>query len=132
MKKQTTNILVVDDDPVSCKIATYMLELLGYAVHNFTNACDARQALYDQRFDMVMLDWIMPNICGAEMTSLIRSGKVGEHHRTIPIIAVSANVSCAHLSLFLSIGVTDYIEKPVRLNALKEKVSALLSTQHAI
>jgi CheY-like chemotaxis protein len=126
MEKQAPKILVIDDDPISCKIATAMLKRLGYTVHNFTSVCDARQALYDHQFDLVLLDWVMPTIGGAEMTTLIRSGKAGEHQRNIPIIAVSASVPCSHLSLFLSAGVTDYIEKPISLKVLQEKVSALI------
>lgn len=126
MKNQAPKILVIDDDPISCKIATAMLERLGYMVHHFTSVCYAQQALHDYQFDLVLLDWVMPTIGGAEITTLIRNGKAGEHHRHIPIIAVSASVPCSHLSLFLAAGVTDYIEKPINMKVLHEKVGLLI------
>lgn len=127
MQNSPQKILIVDDDPMSCKVFKIMLTSLGYDVHHVPHGNAAHKAMLAQNFDLVLLDWTMPVMNGAETLSLIRNGEAGEHHADIPLIVVTADLARCPKENCLEAGATDYLTKPTDLRKLTEMISELLN-----
>ena len=116
------NILVVDDNP---KYLKDVLPMYGYEV---TVASDGYQALKilgnkDQKFDIVILDIMMPNMDGWETLKAIRNN---EDMETLPVIMLTAVDSEQKQISGLKFGADDYIVKPFTLPNLLARIEALL------
>jgi len=113
-------ILVVEDNRAGQQVAIGMLERLGC---NFDIADTGREALAHvarRRYDLVLMDCHMPEMDGFEATRRIRSLAGDSGH--VPIIAMTANAQEGDSDLCLEAGMDDYLAKPFKLNALKEKL----------
>ena len=110
-------ILVVEDDPINRKVASKMLEKLGFTI---LMANDGRQAVdminaADFSVDCVLMDLHMPVMNGMEAVAIIRK----THNTTaLPIIAFTANAFTEQRNIALAGGFNDYITKPVHYDAL--------------
>jgi CheY-like chemotaxis protein len=106
----TMRFLLVEDNHVNQLVASSMLKKLG---HEVVVADQGQQALdilaSDDRFDMILMDCQMPVLDGYETTQLIRRNP---SWKTLPIIAVTANVMQGDRDDCLSSGMDDYITKP--------------------
>lgn len=120
-------ILVIDDDPICRKVASAMLQRLNCLVDCAANGKDAAELLCRVRYDLLLLDWVMPYMNGAELTRLVRSGAVGVHHQQIPIIGVTADLVSSTRERCLEAGVNEYLTKPVDYKKLALLVAELMS-----
>ncbi len=106
-------ILLVDDEQTSRRIGERLLTRLGYSFETAADGAEAVRRVSTQPFDLVLMDCNMPNMDGYEATARIRSG--GGLGRTVPIIALTANVVAESRAHCFAIGMNDFISKPVRL-----------------
>ncbi len=109
--KQSTRILLAEDNLVNQKLATMMLLKAGYTVevvNNGEQAVDFFQREPEQ-FDIILMDVQMPEMDGLEATRRIRSGG-----HTIPIVAMTAFTMPGDREKCLEAGMNDYISKPIR------------------
>ena len=118
MEKRIPNVLVVDDDFMSCKIVTLMIKQSGYDVKFVESGKAATEIMQKIRFDLVVLDWIMPAPSGEHFITLVRSGAFGDHHRAIPIVVITADLIRCTRKICVQAGATDYLTKPTRLTDL--------------
>lgn len=92
---------------------------------DLTLASDGAEALNilrrSQKFDLVLMDIMMPGIDGYQTTELIRKME-GDYFRTLPIIAVTASVSDREAKKYQVFGMNDFVEKPIRPNELMQKI----------
>lgn len=110
------HILVVEDHPVNQKVLAHQLREMGL---QHTLAASGRQALdllEKEHFDLVLMDWQMPEMDGLETTRRIRL-MPGEVSRT-PVIALTANASAGFREACLAAGANDYMSKPYTEAAL--------------
>lgn len=110
--KQSTRILLAEDNLVNQKLATIILSKAGYKV---TVAANGKQALdiftsNPKDFDAILMDIQMPEMDGYEATRCIR--KNGDND--IPIVAMTANAMKGDRELCLEAGMNDYITKPIK------------------
>jgi CheY-like chemotaxis protein len=113
------SILVVDDVEMNRDLVRMILENRGHVVHS---AADGRSALtlaQDLQFDLIFMDIRMAEMDGLESTRLIRESN--DWNRSVPIIALTANVMCDQLAQYVKAGMNGHIAKPI-------KVSDLLAT----
>jgi two-component system chemotaxis response regulator CheY len=115
------NILVVDDSAlmrglVRRAIATFG-KLDGLSIQEAENGETALTALEQVPVDLVLLDWNMPVLDGLQFVKEVR----GRGVRT-PIVMISAVTDPARIIEATEAGVTDYIEKPVQLSELWERI----------
>ncbi|MFP5410501.1 MAG: ATP-binding protein [Gammaproteobacteria bacterium] len=103
-------ILVAEDHPVNQKVLTHQLREMGLQHAIAANGNQALDLLAQDDFDLVLMDWQMPEMDGLTATRLIRAlpGEV----RNIPIIALTANASPDFREICLNAGVNDYLSKP--------------------
>lgn len=115
------HILLVDDNAVSQMVARGMLIKLGYVVTCAANGKEALGMLAERRFDLILMDCLMPGLDGYATTRAWREReqKRGGH---IPIIGMTANVVDGEYERCLAAGMDDYLAKPVNIDALNAKM----------
>jgi len=104
-------VLVVDDNPVSQRVASSLLQRLGCRVDVAANGQEAVDMLDTIPYDIIFMDCQMPVMDGFEATKEIRRREAGELHSTI--IAMTANAMKRDRELCLEAGMDDYIAKPI-------------------
>lgn len=120
-----SRILLVDDNPVNRQVVRLFLTPVKCEIVEGKNGQEALDALSAQEFDIVLLDIHMPVMDGKEAISRIRSSSAP--WRTVPVIALTADAMTGDRERFISLGMTDYLPKPVDQNQLLSKIQALVS-----
>ncbi|MDQ4069199.1 MAG: response regulator transcription factor [Actinomycetota bacterium] len=118
-------VLVVEDDPSVRETATLLLERAGLRV---TAVADGRQALEEfgrGRFDLVLLDVMLPSIDGFEVCRTIRRDS------QVPIVMLTALSDTADVVAGLELGADDYLTKPFQAPELLARVRAALRRRTA-
>jgi len=114
-------ILVVEDDKELNKTVCSFLNHSGYEATGCLNATDAYDAMYDNVFDLIVSDIMMPGINGFEFAEDVR-----EMNKEIPILFMTARDDIASKQRGFRIGVDDYMVKPIDLDELFLRIGALL------
>jgi len=97
-------------------------EYWGIQLQIATNGQEALDILQStQKFDVILMDIMMPVMDGYETASKIRSMR-GEYFKKVPIIAVTASVSNKEQRKYLKHGMNDFVEKPINSEELAEKL----------
>ena len=115
------HILVVEDDEKLNRVICTYLNDCGFATKGCLNARDAYDEMYNQLYDLIISDIMMPEIDGFEFAESVR--KV---NRTIPILFMSAKDDLPSKQRGFRLGIDDYMVKPVELAELELRVRALL------
>ncbi|KAH3675594.1 hypothetical protein WICPIJ_009331, partial [Wickerhamomyces pijperi] len=113
------HVLLVEDEPVSIRLCTKFLEKCGCTVEVVTDGYNAITALEKDKYDLVLMDIVMPNLDGATATACVR-----EFNNFTPIIAMTGNVDNEDLYTYLQTGMNDILAKPFSqkdLQAMLEK-----------
>ena len=113
------HILVVDDESVSRRIFEKKLTDLGYTVYVAENGILAWNILSSTWIDMVVTDWMMPEMDGLELCRKIRSAHFKQY---IYLILLSARDAQQDIIIGLEVGVDDYITKPVNTKEFKARI----------
>ncbi len=114
-------ILVVEDDKELNKTVCSFLNHSGYEAIGCHNANDAYDALYENMFDLIVSDIMMPDIDGFEFATSVR-----DINEEIPILFMTARDDIASKQRGFRIGVDDYMVKPIDLDELFLRIGALL------
>ncbi len=117
-------ILVVEDHPVNQKVLGHQLREMGLQYKIATSGSQALDLLMADDFDLVLMDWQMPEMDGLEATRHIR--KLPTDVRHIPIIALTANANAGFREACLEAGANDYLSKPYTEDSLSTLLSQLL------
>ena len=125
--KQSTMILLAEDNPVNQKLATIILSKAGYKV---TVAPNGKEALATftktpDAFDAILMDIQMPEMDGYEATRCIRQNGFTD----IPIVAMTANAMKGDRELCLEAGMNDYITKPIKREIVFQVLDKWLNIQ---
>ncbi|MBC8332288.1 MAG: response regulator transcription factor [Anaerolineae bacterium] len=116
-------ILVVDDDKEIVRLVRSYLEKSGYAVRSAYDGETALHALRSEKPDLLVLDLMLPDRDGWDITRIIR----GDAHLSgLPIIMLTARVEDSDKIVGLEIGADDYITKPFNPREVVARVRALL------
>jgi two-component system, OmpR family, response regulator RegX3 len=113
-------ILVVDDAPAILEAVTDALAAEGFEVEGFADGSEALAAAEAGRFDLVILDLMLPGLSGMEICRRLRA------ESAVPIIMLTARDAEADRVLGLEIGADDYITKPFSEVELLSRVRAIL------
>jgi len=114
-------ILVIDDDKLFLEITSYHLSRSGFHVEV---ASDPRKGLHraiERRFDLILLDLMMPDLDGAEVLELLKP--LGLQHR---VLVVTAHDDDHYRARARDLGAAGYIQKPVSPDELQRVVNATL------
>lgn len=104
-------VLVVEDNTINQLLVSTILNLESFEVVVADNGKIAIDILINSDFDIILMDLMMPEMNGYDATEYIRK-KLTDNKSTIPIIAVSADVSKDVKDKCKAVGMNDYISKP--------------------
>jgi diguanylate cyclase (GGDEF)-like protein len=116
-------ILVVDDHEDNVELLRARLEARGYRVEAASDGQQALDRVFADPPDLVLLDWMMPQLDGIEVARRIKA------HPGLPFVPVmlqTALDSTEHMVEGLDAGADDYIAKPIKFAELEARVKALL------
>lgn len=114
-------ILVLEDDKELNRTVCSFLNNNGYDAAGCLNANEAYDALYEEMFDLIVSDIMMPGVDGFEFVRNVRDTNV-----EIPILFMTARDDIASKQRGFRIGIDDYMVKPIDLDELFLRIGALL------
>ena len=114
-------LLVVEDDKDLNRSVCTFLNRNGYEVSGCLNADDAYDAMYENVFDLIISDIMMPGIDGYEFAKTIRS-----LNSEIPILFMTARDDIHSMQKSYRIGIDEYMTKPISFDELLLRIGALL------
>ena len=123
MKKDQSVVLVVEDEPAQREVLAFNLDAEGYDVVQAANGEEALIMVDEVMPDIIVLDWIMPNLSGIEVC---RRLKMRPETRGISIIMLSAKSEEVDRVRGLETGADDYVIKPYSIVELMARVKAQL------
>ncbi|MGV3696861.1 7TM diverse intracellular signaling domain-containing protein [Flavobacterium sp.] len=121
-------ILVVEDNAMNQMVIKMITKKwLNTTVDFANNGQEGVQKLMEKDYDIILMDLQMPIMDGYEATIAIRKGEAGEDKKSIPIIALTADVMESTKTRVIEIGMNKYLSKPVDKDTLFEIVKLLVS-----
>ncbi len=116
-------ILVVEDEKAIRDMIAFGLRRAGYEVHEAEDCREARARIADARPDLMLVDWMLPDMSGLELT---RSLKRAKDTAEIPIIMLTAKSEESDKVGGLEGGADDYVTKPFSPRELLARILAVL------
>lgn len=114
-------ILIIDDDETFQKMLELIADRLEVKAHMASCCLQALEAMRTTSFDLILMDYRMPNVDGFSCTHRIRAMK--KLKSGIPIIAVTAHILPEHRATCLEAGMDDLLSKPFTFEELNEKLN---------
>jgi signal transduction histidine kinase/CheY-like chemotaxis protein len=115
----SARLLVVDDIATNLKVVEGLLAPYRTTVDTCLNGLQAIEMVKRNKYDLVFMDHMMPEMDGIEATAAIRALD-GDRFRNVPIIALTANAVVGMREMFIKNGFNDFISKPIDVSKLDE------------
>lgn len=116
-------VLVVEDEEALSALLSYNLEKEGFEVAICSDGDDALIMVDEETPDLVLLDWMLPNVSGIEICRQLRARV---ETREVPIIMLTARGEEDDRVRGLDLGADDYITKPFSMTELVARIKAIL------
>lgn len=123
MNSSTPSVLVVEDEPAQREVLAYNLEAQGFRVAQADNGEEALLMVAEAVPDLIVLDWMLPNVSGIEVCRRLKSRA---ETKGVPIIMLSARSEEVDLVRGLETGADDYVVKPYSVAELMARVRTQL------
>ncbi|MDH5634118.1 MAG: response regulator [Gammaproteobacteria bacterium] len=122
------NVLVVDDTPINLDLLTHAVEEMGYDTIEATNGEEAIRIIDEKSVDLVLLDYLLPDMEGIEVLKHIR-----KHYTSIelPVIIVTSFYETSKVIEAIRHGANDYIHKPYDFEVLQARIESNLLLKFA-
>ncbi len=122
-------VLVVEDEAALATMLRYNLEKQGFRVEEAADGQEALTRIAETQPDLVLLDWMLPQMSGIEVCRQIRRRS---STRDLPVIMVTARTEDQDAVRGLNTGADDYITKPFSMESLLARMCALLRRTNAV
>ena len=117
------SVLIIEDEAALCTLLRYNLEREGYKVYEARNGEEALSAASETAPDLIILDWMLPELSGIEICRRLRArGDL----RTVPIIMLTARGEESDRIRGLDTGADDYIVKPFSMSEFLARARAVM------
>ncbi len=116
-------ILIVEDERSIREMIAFALRRAGFGVQEAEDSRTARGMLVDARPDLLLVDWMLPDMSGLELTRLIKRDR---ETRELPVIMLTARAGEADKVAGLEGGADDYVTKPFSPRELLARINAVL------
>ena len=117
-------ILIIDDDLDTLRLVGLMLQRQGYQISAATNGQQGLEKAFDENPDLILLDVMMPDIDGYEVTRRLRQNLSTAE---TPILMFTAKAQLDDKVIGFEVGVNDYLTKPTHPSELQARVKTLLA-----
>jgi CheY-like chemotaxis protein len=111
-------ILHVDDDPMNLRVVEEILTAFNHRTVKASCGAEALRLIAEHPFDVVLMDIHMPGMTGVEAVAALRAQPGPQ--RTLPVIALTADVVSRHPTEYLALGFNDFVAKPILVSGLLE------------
>ncbi len=122
-KPSKKRIMVVDDDPDALALMSNILTEEGYELVKVSNATEVGLKAVQMTPDLILLDFLMPEINGFEVCKALRANELT---RSIPIMAVTCLTKEEDIERIFECGADEYLPKPFKVDQIREKVEDLI------
>jgi diguanylate cyclase (GGDEF) domain len=122
-------ILVVDDEMVNLQVMMNLLCLYGYSVNTALSGKDALKLIESEKFDLVILDVMMPKMSGYEVCTIIRKKF---SLMELPVIMLTAKSQLSNICMGFQCGANDYVIKPFEKEELLMRIKTLITMKNAV
>lgn len=119
-------VMIVDDNPMNVELLAETLAGTGLCISAFTNPIDASVAASKEKFDLFLLDVMMPDMSGFELAQSVKDSEVNED---TPVIFISALSDADTKIEGFNIGSYAYIEKPFDVNVVRSQIINVLKNR---
>lgn len=116
-------ILVVDDNPVNLKVASGLMSCYGMDIMTVCTGAEALSLMDREHFDIVFIDYMMPNMDGAEVTRQIRANP---KTKDAIVIVLTANAVVGAREMYMELGFNDFLAKPIEVEMLEDTLKRFL------
>jgi osomolarity two-component system sensor histidine kinase NIK1 len=117
------DILLVEDNLLNQKVVIFNLKKYNYNVTAVTNGPEAIELVKQHTFDLVLMDIMLPEMNGYEITAAIREYESANAiENPVPIIAITANTLDNDRERCIKVGMNEYLSKPFTAAQLIEKI----------
>lgn len=113
-------VLLIEDENDIRELVTLHLKREGYEVDSAENGEDGMRFIANSRYDLVVLDWMLPGISGLDLCKRLRA------QSTTPVLMLTARTDAADIVLGLEVGADDYVTKPFEVPVFLARTRALL------
>jgi DNA-binding response OmpR family regulator len=126
MKAETNRqILVVEDETEIRELMVMLLLRQGYRVQPCASAVEAKHFLAQNQYDLIILDWMLPEMSGVELLAELRRSQASAQ-ASVPVLMVTAKAEPDDIVQGLETGADDYMTKPFEPAVLTARLKALL------
>ena len=122
-------IAVLDDDPAQTDFVGQTLTAAGHTCYAFTEGKALKKRLQRETFDLLVLDWNVPDMSGEEVLKWVRVNQAGH---SLPIIFMTSRDDEAGITQILNAGADDYVVKPVSGPILLARIGSLLRRDYPV
>ncbi len=116
-------VLIVEDEPDQLEVLSYNISSEGFRLVTAKDGDEALLIVEEQRPDVIILDWMLPNVSGIEVCRQLKSRSTT---RSTPILMLTARGDETDRVRGLETGADDYVVKPYSVNELVARVRGLL------
>lgn len=124
VRDQAARLLLVDDNAINRRVGQRLIERLGYECDVVCNGREAVEAFALGRYDLILMDCLMPEMNGYDATVAIRNQEPRHHHT--PIIALTAALMEEEQQHCMDVGMDSVLAKPLDISQLRQVLRAYL------
>ena len=117
-------IVIIDDDRITLAVIEKALILDGFWIYSAKDGEEGLELVKREKPDILISDMLIPKIHGIDLCKKVKESQELKHTRVILMSAVYKNIT--YKDLIRESGADDFMEKPVDLNTLKDKINKLL------
>lgn len=115
------HLLIIEDEPGIARFLKQGLEEEAFTVEVADNGLEGLRRALAQRYDLLLVDWMLPGLSGLEVCQQLRAGQ-----NRVPVIFLTSKDTVADIVAGLQAGANDYIKKPFHFEELLERVRVQL------
>lgn len=123
---ESKKVLIAEDSSVIQNLTRKILQIQNYEIFSAKNGLQVLSMLENEDFDIILMDINMPQMDGMECAKEIRALKDPKKSK-IPIVAITGNAKNYTLEDFKSVGINEYLQKPLNFDNLVDTVKNLTS-----
>jgi len=120
--------LVADDVPMIRKLVEFHLKQIGFDISSAADGAEALMLASNSKFDLILLDIMMPEMDGLEVLKRVREGSV---NKETPVIIMTAYGDSSNVKKAVAYGANDFIVKPVEQSSFRKKIIDAISTRQS-